>query len=126
MARASKLVGVIERLVELHGEPEIRPPEDPLAHVLWENVAYLVDDEQRRAAFAELKKRSALRPERIAALSPAQLEAIVQQGGAVGAASRGNKLREIAELALEHPLDVQDPARALKAIAKFPSIGKPS
>jgi hypothetical protein len=59
-ARTSKLEALLDLLERLHGKPKIELPRDALGLVLWENVAYLVDDERRGSAFQMLKRKIGL------------------------------------------------------------------
>jgi endonuclease III len=124
------LPDIVARL-EAAGGPAPQPPStDPLELVLWENAAYLVDDEQRARAFHALKSQIGFRPESILKAPKAALFKIAQLGGMVPEL-RVEKLRDIAEItqkdfggnlrkALEGPL----PA-ARKALRKYPGIGAP-
>jgi hypothetical protein len=60
---------VIERLQAHFGKQ--RPPklEGPLEMILWENVAYLADDDRRQEAFQTLKKRVGTEPAQILSAS---------------------------------------------------------
>ena len=59
------LARVLDALRELYGKP--RPPTltDPFELILYENVAYLADDEKRDEAFGMLRTRVGLSPENI-------------------------------------------------------------
>lgn len=127
MAR-SKLERVLAELEVLHGavpKPKVR---EPFALALWENVAYLVDDERRAKAFAALEQRVGLDPRSVAAARIDVLLEVATLGG-IHAAKRAERLHECAELAL----DVGDFARALRGggaparriLKRFPSIGEP-
>lgn len=120
----------IDALAELYGEPEAAIPKTPLSWILWENVAYLVDDEKRALAFAALAKHAGLTAEKIERASAEKLLAATRLGG-MHPEARVDRLKDIAALALEHggkglesvsklPL----PA-ARKVLEKFPSIGAP-
>src|SRR5882724_11851895 len=97
---------------------------------LFENVAYLANDEKRTAAFTALKKKIGTRAEQILKASQKQLEEITRMGGIVPEL-RAQRLRQIAELAhyifkdnlaaeIKKPL-----SQAKKALKKFPCIGDP-
>jgi endonuclease III len=45
---------VIQRLTAMYGPPAPAPAADPFELVLWESVAYLVEDDRRRSAFQAL------------------------------------------------------------------------
>ncbi len=121
---------LLRQLEKYYGRPEPPGVTDPLEMILLENVGYLVDDEQRAAAFAALKKRVGTQPDKILAAAEATLVDIVRLGG-IMPELRAKKLRQIAQLArwifqgdlrpiLRKPL----PA-AKKDLKRFPSIGEP-
>jgi endonuclease III len=126
MTRLSQL---IDNLEAFYGKPA--PPEytDTWALIVWENVAYLVDDERRQQAMTDLREKVGMTPEEILAAPPARLiksgvRGIVPEQSAL-------KLRRSAEIALEEfggdlkailklPL-----GKAKKALKRFPAIGDP-
>jgi endonuclease-3 len=120
---------VIDRLESFYGKPD--PPEvtDPWEMIVWENVAYLVDDNRRQKAMDTLRAKIGIRPEQILAATPAQLlEAAVR--GIVPEQSV-DKLRHGAETALHEfggdlrPILNRPLAQAKKALKRFPAIGDP-
>ena len=125
-----RLQRLLARLQESFGTPDPPPLPTALAHMLWENVAYLVDDERRAQAFAALEKATGLQAERVLALSTAQLRTFTQQGG-IHADERAGRLHDIARLLLqEHGGDEEallalPVPKALRALQQFPSIGRP-
>jgi endonuclease III len=101
----------------------------PWELILWENVAYLADDDERQKAFDALKKRVGIEPTRILA---APAEALIEATGhGILAAQFAEKLRECARIALEDfDGDLRSvlklpSAKAKKALQKFPGIGEP-
>ncbi len=124
------LCRVLQLLEKHYGRP--KPPQvtDPLEMILLENVAYLVDDEKRAAAFSALKSRVGTRPEKIMAVPDQALVEIARMGGILPE-HRANKLRRIAEIAhyiFKGDLGVvlKKPFREAKDdLKKFPSIGDP-
>ncbi len=121
---------VLDLLATVYGEPEKAPLRTLFELVLLENVAYLVDDARRTAAFEALAQGIGMSPKRIAAASDAQLEAVAGHG--ILAANQADKLRTIARLVLEHFDGDLDPAvrplplrEAKHALMRFPSIGEP-
>jgi endonuclease III len=124
------LTAVIKALQKLYGQPKPPQIKDPLELILWENVAYLVDDEKRAAAFTVLKKKVGTSAPQILKAQDAQLTEATRLGGMLPE-MRAQRLREIAEIAhwvfkddlksvLKKPL-----AEAKKALKKFPSVGDP-
>ena len=75
-----KLHPLIQRLADRYGQPT-QPLADPFELIIWENIAYLVDDERRAAAFNALGSEVGLRPADIAAASRPQLTEFTQPGG---------------------------------------------
>jgi hypothetical protein len=105
------LRAVLDLLEQASGPPEPVPSADGWELVLAENVGYLVDDGQRRAALDRLRDSVGLAPEQILAASDDVLKEIVV---GVRPADRVTRLRRCAELAIAGA-----PWRA------FPGIGAP-
>lgn len=130
MAGSNLFTTIVRKLEKFYGRP--KPPQitDALEIILFENIAYLADDEKRAAAFAALKKKVGTRPHQILRASQKQLEEITRLGGIVPEL-RAQRLRQIAELA--HFIFKDDLAaelrrtlaQAKKSLKKFPSIGDP-
>ncbi|TAH39510.1 MAG: hypothetical protein EYC70_01625 [Planctomycetota bacterium] len=124
-----RLRDLVARLQRRYGSPPA-PMRDPLHLILWENIGYLCDDEQRGAAFEALRTRVGLDPKKIAAAPLAQLTEIARIGG-IHPELRARRFREIARLALEQhggdlkPLLALPPAQARKSFRAFPAIGEP-
>ena len=125
----SELVKVIERLVTHYGVP--KPPKlaGPWKMILWENVAYLADDDRRLKAFQTLKKEVSIEPAEILDASDKDLLEVARHG--ILPEQFAEKLRTCAKIALEEfdgnlkqvlkwPLP-----KAKKALQKFPGIGEP-
>jgi endonuclease III len=130
MAESNLFNAIINKLQKFYGRPKPPNTTDPLEIILFENVAYLADDEKRAAAFAALKKKIGTRPDQILKASQKQLEEITRMGGIVPEL-RAQRLRQIAELAhyifkdnlaaeLKRPLP-----QAKKSLKRFPTIGDP-
>ena len=131
VVRYATLRPVVTKLLRYYGQPARPVSSDPFHLVLWEQVAYLVPDAQRRRAFTALRRETGLRPARILGASSQRLEEITRLGGAIAARTRAARLRESAELvigrwdgdlrgALRLPL-----AQSRRALAEFPMIGEP-
>lgn len=95
---------LVEALERTHGRQKPRLT-DPFEQVLWENVAYLVDDERRAAAFDALPSTDPKKLVRRKGLPP--------------------RVRECVDLALELKLDALPVPELRQALRKFPGIGKP-
>jgi endonuclease III len=119
---------VISRLEAEYGKPK-PPPRDPWTLILWENVAYLANDERRQQAFDTLRKRIGIQPARILAASEDALLEVTSVG--ILAEKFAAKLRSCAEIVLrEFDGDLSGVLnlpqnKARKALQKFPGIGGP-
>ena len=128
MATLSQLIDTLGRY---YGPQRPLLPKDPFQLLLWEYVAYLVDDGTRAAAFAELKATVGLEPAEVAAAPLPVLAAIARLGGSIAPTQRASKMREVAIVVRDTwhgslrdvlRLPYAEARRALKA---FPSIGPP-
>ena len=120
---------LIARLTKHYGRPKPPKLRGALEYVLWENCAYLANDEKRAAAFALLKKTVGTEPRQILNAAPEKLVEVGRFG--IVPFNSAKKLRYIAEIAhytfrddvdacLKKPLK-----EAKKDLRKFPSIGEP-
>lgn len=119
---------IIDHLQKLYGKP--KPPlADPWLLILWENVAYLANDERRQQAFDLLRKEVGTEMERILKAS----EQTLQKIGSHGIAPKQSvaKLQTCARIALDEfdgdlgPVLKMPVRDAKKALMKFPGIGEP-
>ncbi len=119
----------IESLHSLYGKQTPPKLAGPWEMILWENVAYLADDERRQQAFKTLKKRIGTKPMQIISASDEALLGVTRHG--IMPEQFGKKLRKCAEIVLEEfdgdlqPVLKWPFARAKKAVQKFPGIGEP-
>jgi len=126
---ALSLESVVASLRRTYGKPKPPPARGPFEQILWENVAYLASDARRGEAFAMLRQRVGLSPEKILAAPEGVLLAIGGKGVLPG--NSAAKLREIARIALEkfggdlRRVPTRPTAEAMRALRKFPSIGEP-
>jgi endonuclease-3 len=127
----ASLQSVVNTLRRYYGKPTAPVSQDPFPLILWEQVAYLVPDAQRHAAYIALRSRVGLTPGAILRAPATTLCAITRLGGSIAAPARAARLRRSAELvvgrwsgnlraALKLP-----PAQARRALAQFPMIGEP-
>lgn len=132
---ATILEQLLDTLESTHGKVPARGPTathtDPLALVLRENVAYLVNDDRRARAFAALKAQVGLTAAEIADASDEALLAVTELGG-MHPNARVAKLRTIAEIVLEHAdgdlaaaIKATPLPQARKLLKKCPGIGDP-
>lgn len=126
---SSKLARVVAALAGAYGKVAPAPvPAEPFALVLWENAAYLVDDERRARVVARLRREVGLAPEAIAAVGLGDL-AEVLEGSGMRPLDRAGRLHECARLALEigagelARLCREEPDKARPALKRFPGIG---
>ena len=120
---------LIDHLASIHGPAPEPFPTDPFELILWENVAYLVDDERRRKAFEALRRSIGTGPQQLLYASQDQLFEVSRHG--ILAQHFATKLRSAAEIAwtefggsLDQVLDKPAPA-AKRALRRFPGIGEP-
>jgi len=57
MAEPNRFAAIVKKLGKFYGRPEPPKITSAVEIILFENVAYLADDEKRAAAFAALKKK---------------------------------------------------------------------
>jgi endonuclease-3 len=120
---------VIEQLQAHYGRPKVPRLRGPWEMILWENVAYLADDDRRLKAFQTLKRRIGTEPGQILSASDEALLEVTRHG--ILADQFARKLRHCAQLALEQfdgdlrPVLKLPLPRARKALQKFPGIGEP-
>src|SRR6185369_2152660 len=126
----SSFRNIIGELLNSYGPPEPPGITDPLGIILLENVAYLVGDERRAQAFDALRERVGLTPPEILMAHDETLLEVARLGG-MRPAARVDKLRRIAQLALQEfdgdfeRVLKQPLANAKKSLKKFPGIGDP-
>jgi endonuclease III len=130
MATGLTFAGVIARLRKFYGNPPPPPVTDPFEQILWENVAYLADDEKRAHAFSQLQKTVGTSPKEIIKAKPEKLLAATRLGGIVPEvrAERLRQIAKIAEILLKGRLDAalgESLAKAKKTLRQFPTIGEP-
>lgn len=121
---------ISNKLRRKYGKPETPRVTDPFEMVIWENVAYLVDDVKREEAFTTLREQIGLKPTDILSATMEELIEVLAIGG-VAPQLRAQRLKESAQILLiEHDgdssrmLDLPLP-KAVKALKQFPAIGAP-
>lgn len=130
MAHANPFTAIVTKLRKFYGPPQPPKITEALELILWENVAYLADDEKRAVAFAALKKRVGTRANQIFKASQQELENITRLGGIVPEL-RAQRLRQIAETVLfifkdDLAAELKKPLlQAKKSLKRFPAIGDP-
>ncbi len=132
----SQLTSLVERLHRQYGDPFVPPATDPFGLILWEQVAYLVDDERRTEAYKQLEIRvggvgGGVTPEHVLAASLETLEEVARAGGAIAAPERAARMQRTARVAVEEwagdllGVLTLPPAEARRTLKRFPMIGEP-
>jgi endonuclease III len=120
---------VVEQLQAHYGKQQQPKLDGPWELILWENVAYLADDDRRREAFQTLKRRVGTEPAQILSASDELLLEVTRHG--IMSEHFAEKLRKCAQIALEEfdgdlrPVLKLPFPKAKKALQKFPGIGEP-
>jgi endonuclease-3 len=130
MSKRWRLADAVEILEKSsHGRMR-RPVTDPFQMILWDSVAYLVDDERRESVYQELRRRVGLTPEAILRAPDSVLTEAIREGG-MRPPDRAARLKECAELAIEigparlRRLARTDPSAARKLLKQFPGVADP-
>ncbi|MFN8059282.1 MAG: hypothetical protein U0Q12_08950 [Vicinamibacterales bacterium] len=121
---------VVRALVRLHGDIAPPPPRSAFEWVLWENIAYLANDERRADAFALLSREVGTEPKAILRASAATLRNVAAHG--ILAERSTAKLVDAARTVIDEfggSLDgvLDEPPRdAIRALRRLPGIGEPA
>lgn len=120
----------IIRILQDHYGPPLPPVStDALELIIWENIAYLANDQRRASAFAALKTRVGVEPKAILEADQRTLTDIAKAG--ILADVSAEKLLKIAKIAYEQFNSDLRPTLSLplpqakRALKKFPGIGDP-
>ena len=89
----SQLVSLVKKLHREYGDLPVPPSSDPFCLILWEQVAYLANDERRAEAYAQLKARVGLTPGDVLEASLETLEEVARVGGAIAVTDRATLRR---------------------------------
>jgi endonuclease III len=130
MNKQPSFKAIILRLEKRYGKPRAPKITDALGLIIHENIAYLVSDSQRDAAFAALRTKVGLKPTEILAAPMEDLLDVAKLGGG-HPELRVARLKEIAQIVLNdfggnlnQALKLPLP-QARKALQSFPAIGAP-
>jgi len=122
---------VVRDLREFYGKPIPPVTSDPFELILWEQVAYLADDDRRAQAFRLLKERVGLTPAKILAASIGAVAEATKAGGSIAFLERARRIQESARIVrdewagdLKQALVLPLP-KAKKSLVAFPMIGEP-
>lgn len=127
MSGKSALPAVLARLSKLYtAGPTLS---DPLQHILWDNIGYLIDDDRRGVLFNEFRQRVGFDAAAILAAPDSRLLKIAQKGG-MNPQTRVERWREIAGIVAQECggdmprfLRTLPPAKARAFLKRFPAIG---
>jgi endonuclease III len=120
---------VVDRLQAHYGTQKPPKLDGPWEMILWENVAYLADDDRRQQAFQTLKKLIGTEPAQILSASDEALLEVTRHG--IMPELFAEKLRQCAKLLFEEfdgdlrPVLKLPIPKAKRAFQKFPGIGEP-
>jgi endonuclease-3 len=92
---------IIGALRVQYGAVELPEPREPFELVVWENCAYLVDDERRAQTFEQLRTAVGITPSKLLGAGAKKVEAAIG-GGGMQPSHRAAKVLRCAEIALTH------------------------
>jgi len=116
-------------LTRLYGDTGRQYSSDLFEMILWENVAYLANDERRAQAMAQLRQTIGTRPRDV--LDATEEDLIQAAGFGILPRTSAEKLRRAAEIAVNEfdgdlTMILRLPVvRAKRALRRFPGIGEP-
>jgi endonuclease III len=90
---------LLAALRKQYGPIELPEPREPFALIVWENCAYLVDDERRAQTFEDLRKAVGITAQKLLAAGAKKIEAAIGKGG-MQPPHRAAKVVRCAEIAL--------------------------
>jgi endonuclease III len=125
-----RLNEILARLEQHYGKPAAPPVSGPLEMILWENIAYLVNDARRKSTFESFKKQIGTAPQQMLNAPLGNLKKALHDGGII-LDQRVKKLSLIGKIVMEEfggdlnqvldfPTDT-----AKKALQLFPGVGEP-
>ncbi|HEV7178862.1 MAG TPA: hypothetical protein VGN11_03265 [Candidatus Baltobacteraceae bacterium] len=121
---------VLDKLRRCYGVVELLEPREPFELIVWENAAYLVDDERRSSVWRALDVAVGISPVKLLAAGARRIEAAIREGG-MQPAHRAAKVLRCAELALEAGGDLRaalesaDEKKRRTLLKRFPGIADP-
>src|SRR5262245_65604203 len=90
---------IIAKLENVYGRPQAPRITDPVEMILFENVAYLVSDDQRKKAFDAMRDQIGLNPTDILSAPSDKLVEVARIGG-MRPEDRARKLQFVARIVL--------------------------
>jgi endonuclease III len=115
------LIESLAKLQKQYGDVALPEPRRPFALIVWENCAYLVDDERRAQTFEALRAAIGIAPEQLLAAGPKNIEAAIRDGG-MAPPRRAAKVFDCARIAID--LDKEDWTNRT-VLKRFPGIADP-
>jgi endonuclease III len=112
---------VIDALRKQYGAVELPEPREPFELIVWENCAYLVDDQRRAETFERLRTAVGITPPKLIGAGAKKVEAAIA-GGGMQPSHRAAKVLRCAEIALDVSDDGWGDRKVLK---RFPGIADP-
>src|SRR2546428_14085730 len=109
---------IIRKLRARYGPPKRMPASGPFELIVWENVAYLVDDERRAQVFRALKQRVGSTPQAVLRAPKKLILELIAPGG-LNASQRLPKLPAASETRIEIA-----PARFATLLAGNPAAAR--
>ena len=120
-----------EALERLPQPPDDGAPRDAYGQVLWENIGYLIDDDRRRALFADFETRIGLKPRHILQADQPTLLDLAKRGG-MQPEVRIGRWNQIAQITLDRgggdldqTLRIMPVPEARALLKLYPAIGDP-
>jgi len=126
-----RLSGFLARLKKLYGNVPVLEPRDPFALIVWENAAYLVNDERRSLVLETLNERIGVTPDALLAAGVRKIEAAIRDGG-MQPPHRAAKVFQCAQIVVAYAggdlfeaLRSLDPKAGRTLLKRFPGIAEP-
>lgn len=125
-----KVSQVLAALTRRYGRPAPPAVTDPFGMILYENIAYLVDDARRERVWAGFKKQVGVKPQAILDAPAGTIAKVIKDGG-MQPERRAEKVRRAARIALDSfegdlgTLLRGPVGKARRGLKKFPGIGDP-
>lgn len=117
----NQLTSLLAKLHRQHGDVELPEPRSPFALIVWENCAYLVDDERRAQTFENLRKTIGITPTKLLAAGVKKIETAIRDGG-MSPPRRAAKVFDSAQIAIDLSKEAWGERKVLK---RFPGIADP-
>jgi endonuclease III len=128
---SGSLPAFLAELKRFYGDVSVPEPRNPFALIVWENAAYLVNDERRSLVFENLHERIGVAPASLLAAGARKIETAIRDGG-MQPPHRAAKVLRCAQIAIDYADgELFETLRSLEAKAqrtllkRFPGIADP-